>query len=402
MTYEHVVPAVFLDRPNRFIAHVSLDGRTETVHVKNTGRCRELLLPGSEVFLSVSDNPARKTKYDLIAVRKSTGVLFNIDSQAPNRVAGEWLSRQAFDRVVPEYRYGASRLDFYMRRGAEEYLMEVKGCTLELEGTGYFPDAPTERGTKHLRELTEAVKKGYRAVIAFVIGYGIESTAMVILYKVGCILAEYVRERTLLSAEELLRYRDSEEIDRTVDTANKPGAGETASEDQIRSAASFVLKILLGFAVLFAVVAPLLTHLTYREAIHRALSIMVVATPASVLLSIPLAGLVSVFTAARSGAFFNKARSVEKLGEIKTLRSGDADGNGKVDAEDARLILRHAVALEAISFAFRSNADVNSDGMRRTASISSRSSAISLIFPASASRSISAELTSFSPRRNCT
>ena len=169
MTYEHVVPAVFLDRPNRFIAHVSLDGRTETVHVKNTGRCRELLLPGSEVFLSVSGNPARKTKYDLIAVRKSTGVLFNIDSQAPNRVAGEWLSRQAFDRVVPEYRYGASRLDFYMRRGAEEYLMEVKGCTLELEGTGYFPDAPTERGTKHLRELTEAVKKGYRAVIAFVI-----------------------------------------------------------------------------------------------------------------------------------------------------------------------------------------------------------------------------------------
>ena len=169
MTYDHVLPAVFLDRPNRFIAHVSLDGRTETVHVKNTGRCRELLLPGSEVFLSVSDNPARKTKYDLIAVRKSTGVLFNIDSQAPNKVVGEWLSRQAFDRVVPEYRYGASRLDFYMRRGAEEYLMEVKGCTLELEGTGYFPDAPTERGTKHLRELTEAVKKGYRAVIAFVI-----------------------------------------------------------------------------------------------------------------------------------------------------------------------------------------------------------------------------------------
>ena len=169
MTYEHVIPAVFLDRPNRFIAHVSLDGRTETVHVKNTGRCRELLLPGSEVFLSVSSNPARKTKYDLIAVRKSTGVLFNIDSQAPNKVVGEWLSRQAFDRVVPEYRYGASRLDFYMRRGAEEYLMEVKGCTLELEGTGYFPDAPTERGTKHLRELTEAVKEGYRAVIAFVI-----------------------------------------------------------------------------------------------------------------------------------------------------------------------------------------------------------------------------------------
>ena len=169
MTYDHVIPAVFLDRPNRFIAHVSLNGRTETVHVKNTGRCRELLIPGSEVFLAGSDNPARKTRYDLIAVRKSTGVLFNIDSQAPNKVVGEWLSRQAFDRVVPEYRYGASRLDFYMRRGSEETLMEVKGCTLELDGIGYFPDAPTERGAKHLRELTEAVKKGYRAVIAFVI-----------------------------------------------------------------------------------------------------------------------------------------------------------------------------------------------------------------------------------------
>ena len=169
MIYEHVVPAVFLDRPNRFIAHVSLDGRPETVHVKNTGRCRELLVPGSEVFLAVSDNPARKTKYDLITVRKSTGVLFNIDSQAPNRVVAEWLSRQSFDRVVPEFRKGASRLDFYMRRGADEYLMEVKGCTLELDGIGYFPDAPTERGTKHLRELTEAVKEGYKAAVAFVI-----------------------------------------------------------------------------------------------------------------------------------------------------------------------------------------------------------------------------------------
>ena len=157
------------------------------------------------------------------------------------------------------------------------------------------------------------------AVIAFVIGFGIESTAMIILYKVGQILAEYVRERTLMSAEELLRYRDSDEIDRTVDTVNKPGAGETASEEQIRSAASFVLKILVGFAILFAIAAPLLTHLNYREAIHRALSILVVATPASVLLSIPLAGLVGIFTAARSGAFFNRARSVEKLAEIKTV-----------------------------------------------------------------------------------
>ena len=157
------------------------------------------------------------------------------------------------------------------------------------------------------------------AVIAFVIGYGIESTAMLILHKVGMILAEYVRERTLMSAEELLRYRDSEEIDRTVDTVNKPGAGETASEDQIGAAASFVLKILIGFAVLFAILAPLLTHLSYREAIHRALSIMVVATPVSVLLSIPLVGLVGIFTAARSGVFFNRARAVEALAGIKSV-----------------------------------------------------------------------------------
>ena len=156
------------------------------------------------------------------------------------------------------------------------------------------------------------------AVIAFVIGFGIESAAMIILYKVGFILSEYVRERTLLSAEELLRYRSAEEIDRTVDTVNKPGAGETALEENIRSAASFCLKILIGFAVLFAVLAPLLTHLTYREAIHRALSIIVIATPVSVLVSLPLVGLIGIFTAARSGALFNRAVSVEKLGETRT------------------------------------------------------------------------------------
>ncbi len=169
MTYSNIVPAVFLDRPNRFIARVSLDGRTETVHVKNTGRCRELLIPGAEVFLDMSDNPARKTKYDLIAVRKSTGVLFNIDSQAPNRVVAEWLSRQSFDQVIPEYTRGNSRLDFFMRRGTDEFLMEVKGCTLEVDGIGYFPDAPTERGVKHLRELAAAAGNGCKAVAAFVI-----------------------------------------------------------------------------------------------------------------------------------------------------------------------------------------------------------------------------------------
>ncbi len=167
MKYRNVIPAVFLDRPNRFIAHVDIGGRRETVHVKNTGRCRELLLPEAEVWLSGSDNPARKTAYDLIAVRKSTGLLVNIDSQAPNTVAREWLDSRGFDLVRPEFPYGQSRLDFMMERGSEKFLMEVKGCTLEREGIGYFPDAPTERGAKHLRELAKA--EGYRPLLLFVI-----------------------------------------------------------------------------------------------------------------------------------------------------------------------------------------------------------------------------------------
>ena len=169
MTYENICRAVFLERPNRFIARVELDGKTETVHVKNTGRCRELLIPGSEVWLTRSDNPARKTKYDLIAVRKGNGILFNIDSQAANAAALEWLRGQAWDEIRPEYTYGASRVDFFMRRGSEKTLMEVKGCTLERNGTGYFPDAPTERGAKHLRELMHAAAEGYHAILAFVI-----------------------------------------------------------------------------------------------------------------------------------------------------------------------------------------------------------------------------------------
>ena len=169
MRYDNITRAVFLDRPNRFIAQVELGGRAETVHVKNTGRCRELLLPGAEVWLTAPGSPGRKTKYDLVAVRKANGRLVNMDSQAPNRVAAEWLAEQGFDRVRPEYRYGESRIDFYMERGSEQYLMEVKGCTLELDGIGYFPDAPTERGVKHLRELIRAKEAGYHAILAFVI-----------------------------------------------------------------------------------------------------------------------------------------------------------------------------------------------------------------------------------------
>ena len=169
MHYENIRKAVFVNRPNRFIAKVSLDGREETVHVKNTGRCRELLIPGAEVWLTAPGSPGRKTVYDLVAVRKSNGLLINIDSQAPNRVAREWLETQCFDRVIPEFPYGDSRIDFCMLRQGRQYLMEVKGCTLERDGIGYFPDAPTERGVKHLHELIRAAQEGTRAILAFVI-----------------------------------------------------------------------------------------------------------------------------------------------------------------------------------------------------------------------------------------
>ena len=169
MKYDNITRAVFIKRPNRFIAEVEIDGHREVVHVKNTGRCKELLIPGCEVWLTAPGTPDRKTKYDLVAVKKNNGILFNIDSQAPNKVVKEWLSTKDYDKVIPEYTYGDSRIDFYMERGNEHYLMEVKGCTLEVEGIGYFPDAPTERGVKHLRELAVAAQNGYKAMLAFVI-----------------------------------------------------------------------------------------------------------------------------------------------------------------------------------------------------------------------------------------
>ena len=169
MKYENIHKALFISRPNRFIAKVRMDDHEETVHVKNTGRCRELLIPGTEVWLTAPGTPGRKTVYDLVAVRKSNGLLINIDSQAPNKVAREWLETQGFDRIIPEYRYGDSRIDFCMLRQGQRFLMEVKGCTLEKDGIGYFPDAPTERGVKHLHELLHAAKEGYQAMLAFVI-----------------------------------------------------------------------------------------------------------------------------------------------------------------------------------------------------------------------------------------
>lgn len=169
MKYDNITKAKFIRRPNRFIAEVELDGRVETVHVKNTGRCKELLIPGCDVYLTAPDSPGRKTKYDLVAVTKQGGLLINIDSQAPNKVAKEWLVEQGYDKVIPEYTYGDSRIDFYMEKGSEKYLMEVKGCTLEVDGIGYFPDAPTERGVKHIHELIKAKQNGYNTMLAFVI-----------------------------------------------------------------------------------------------------------------------------------------------------------------------------------------------------------------------------------------
>ena len=169
MKYRKIVNGKFIDRPNRFIAHVEIDGVVNTVHVKNTGRCKELLLPGTDVRLEMSDNPNRKTLYDIVAVNKKGFGWINMDSQAPNKVVKEWLEGKDYDYIKPEYKYGDSRIDFYMKKGDVEYLMEVKGCTLEKDKIGYFPDAPTERGVKHLRELTKAQELGYQCAVAFVI-----------------------------------------------------------------------------------------------------------------------------------------------------------------------------------------------------------------------------------------
>jgi len=170
MTYTNVSRAVFLSRPNRFTAEVMAEsGEVLRVHVKNTGRCRELLVKGRTVYIEHCPSPSRRTDYDLIAAEKPGSGIFNIDSLAPNRLVGEWLAGQGFDTVKPEYRYGDSRIDFYTEKGGVPSLIEVKGCTLEVDGTGYFPDAPTVRGARHLRELTAAAMSGISASAAFVL-----------------------------------------------------------------------------------------------------------------------------------------------------------------------------------------------------------------------------------------
>lgn len=172
MKYNHIIQGKFLERPNRFIAYVEIAGQRETVHVKNTGRCKELLMPGAQVYLEESDNPDRKTRYDLVAVRKGD-MLVNMDSQAPNRAVEEWLhTRELFPDLIsvrPETTYGKSRFDFYIETATERIFMEVKGVTLEEDGVVRFPDAPSERAVKHVEELVQARKDGYQVYVLFVI-----------------------------------------------------------------------------------------------------------------------------------------------------------------------------------------------------------------------------------------
>jgi len=172
LKYSNVYEGVFISRPNRFIAKVEVNGSVETAHVKNTGRCRELLKQGATVYLQRHDSTSRKTGWTLIAVKKAERIV-NIDSQVPNKLVFEWLKAgklfKNIVKIVPEYLYRDSRIDFYVETESEKILIEVKGVTLEEDGVALFPDAPTERGVRHILELCKSVEEGYRAYIIFVI-----------------------------------------------------------------------------------------------------------------------------------------------------------------------------------------------------------------------------------------
>ena len=174
MLYSNIQQGYFLSRPNRFIAHVEINGVTEICHVKNTGRCRELLTERAVVYVQQHNDSKRKTKYSLIAVRKEN-LLINMDSQAPNKAVAEWLTdKQPFGEIrvmKPECRHGNSRFDFYVETEKRKIFIEVKGVTLENDGIAMFPDAPTARGVKHLQELTNCLQQGYEAAAIFVIQF---------------------------------------------------------------------------------------------------------------------------------------------------------------------------------------------------------------------------------------
>lgn len=175
MKYYRIKEGKFISRPNRFIAKVEIDGKAEICHVKNTGRCRELLIPGARVLVEESDNPARKTRYDLVQVYKDQ-LLVNMDSQMPNYLVKEWIEKgdvfPEFTLLQTEKRYGNSRFDLYVEYQGKKAFIEVKGVTLEQNGMARFPDAPTQRGIKHMKELSCCIGEGYEAWIFFVIQMG--------------------------------------------------------------------------------------------------------------------------------------------------------------------------------------------------------------------------------------
>ncbi len=228
MKYQKVRIAKFLSRPNRFIAEVELDGRIEIVHVKNTGRCKELLIPGARVFLSDEMSEKRKTRYDLIAVEKvlsdGTVLLINLDSQAPNQVAFEFFrSGDLFSdsaEIHREVKFGNSRFDFAIDDKGKRTFVEVKGVTLENEGVVLFPDAPTERGVKHIRELIEAKKIGFGAMVFFVIqlkGVKYFSPNDKTHKEFGAALREADREGVVIRAFDCEATKDSLKISRQVE-----------------------------------------------------------------------------------------------------------------------------------------------------------------------------------------
>lgn len=228
MRYRKVIPGRFISRPDRFTAIVLVGGSEEKVHVKNTGRCRELLLPDAAVYLAEADNPDRKTRYDLIAVEKvlddGSKILINMDSQAPNKAAGEWLrSGGLFGEgasVRSEVRYRDSRFDFYIEQGERRIFLEVKGVTLEREGVAMFPDAPTERGLKHVRELAECINEGYEAYVLFVIqmkGMHLFRPNNATHPQFGEALAEAQRRGVNIAAYDCIVEPDSMTIDSSVD-----------------------------------------------------------------------------------------------------------------------------------------------------------------------------------------
>ena len=222
MTYDNICKGVFLSRPNRFIAHIEINGKKEICHVKNTSRCTEILIPGADVYVNYVDNPNRTTMYDLISVYKGD-MLINIDSQAPNRTFEEYLHKgKLFDNIIAiktEAKYGSSRFDFFVETAESNVFIEVKGVSLEEEGIAMFPGAPTERGIKHLNQLAACVAAGYEAYVVFVIqmrGVKLLTPSYKIHEAFGHTLAKVMKMGVKAIAFDSLVKPDNIEIDKQV------------------------------------------------------------------------------------------------------------------------------------------------------------------------------------------